>query len=126
MATALAAQLAQIAANSKSTLDLKAQKAAHSKSLIFEARVAAAQSFNNLYSICREGFDELCRLDARFTPFAHTLFSEQSRDEDRSQMTAAENAELDKRIDLFLRLVGGRVLLMPAVKAVEWLVRRFR
>ena len=126
MATALAAQLAQIAASSKSTLDLKAQRAAHSKSLIFEPRVAAAQSFQTLFNVCREGFDELCRLDARFAPFAATLFSEQSRDEDRDQMTAAENAKLDKRIDLFLRLVGGRVLLMPAVKAVEWLVRRFR
>ncbi|KAI1842646.1 hypothetical protein JX266_011108 [Neoarthrinium moseri] len=126
MATSLAAQLAQIAAGSKNTLDLKAQKAAHSKSLIFEARVAASQNYQTLYSICREGYDELCHLDARFASFASTLFSEQSQDEDRSQMSAAENAELDKRIDSFLRLVGGRLRLMPAVKAVEWLIRRFR
>ncbi|KAI0199602.1 armadillo-type protein [Astrocystis sublimbata] len=126
MATALAAQLAQIAANSNTTLDVKVQKAAHSKSLIFERRVAAVQSFQTLYGICREGFDELCQLDPRFIPFGTTIFSEQSQDEDRVQLTAAENVELDKRIDSFLRLAGARLRLMPAIKAIEWLIRRFR
>lgn len=126
MATSLAAQLAQIAANSKSSLNVKAQKAAHSKSLIFEPRVAATQSYQALYTICNEGFEELCQLDARFRTFALTLFSEQSQEEDRTQMTAAENAELDKKIEAFLRLVGSRLRLMPAIRAIEWLVRRFR
>ncbi|KAI1417626.1 hypothetical protein F5Y13DRAFT_201196 [Hypoxylon sp. FL1857] len=126
MTTALSAQLAQIAANSKSTLDVKAQKAAHSKSLIFEPRVAASQNFQTLYGICHQGFEELCRLDSRFVPFGSTIFSEQSQDEDRSQMTAAENAELDKKIESFLHLAGARLRLMPTIKAIEWLIRRFR
>lgn len=124
--SSLAAQLQQIAANSKSTLNTKAQKAAHSKSLIFEHRVAAGQSFQTVYTICHQGFEDLCRLDARFEQYASTLFSEQSQDEDRTQMTAAENAELDRRVDAFLRLIGGKLRLMPAIKAVEWLIRRFR
>ncbi|KAI1804376.1 hypothetical protein F4811DRAFT_520348 [Daldinia bambusicola] len=126
MTTALAAQLAQIAANSKSTLDIKAQKAAHSKSLIFEPRVAASQNFQTLYSICYQGFEDLCQLDSRFVPFGATLFSEQSQNEDRTQMNAAENAELDKKIDSFLHLAGARLRLMPTIKAIEWLIRRFR
>ncbi|KAI1396171.1 hypothetical protein F4819DRAFT_476152 [Hypoxylon fuscum] len=126
MASALSAQLAQIAANSKFTLDVKAQKAAHSKSLIFEPRVAASQNFQTLYGICYQGFEELCQLDSRFVPFRATIFSEQSQDEDRSQMTAAENAELDKKIDSFLHLAGARLRLMPTIKAIEWLIRRFR
>ncbi|KAI5863109.1 hypothetical protein GGS23DRAFT_568312 [Durotheca rogersii] len=126
MTTALAAQLAQIAANSKSTFDVKAQKAAHSKSLIFEPRVAASQNFQTLYNICRQGYDDLCELDSRFIPFGATLFSEQSQHEDRSQMAAAENAELDKKIGSFLLLAGARLRLMPAIKAIEWLIRRFR
>lgn len=126
MASSLAAQLAQIAANSKASLNVKAQKAAHSKSLIFEPRVAATQSYQALYTICHEGFEELCLLDARFKPFSLTLFSEQSQDEDRTQLTAAENGELDKKIEAFLRLVGSRLRLMPAIRAIEWLVRRFR
>ncbi|KAK5107521.1 hypothetical protein LTR62_001051 [Meristemomyces frigidus] len=126
MATALQQQLAAIAANSTHQLDLKAQKARHSKSLLFEPRDAASQTFDTIYQICIEGFEELCMLDARFGAFGRNLFSEQSKNEDRSQMTAAENTEVGKTVDSFLGLVGGRLLLKPAMKAVEWLVRRFR
>ena len=126
MATSLQQQLAAIAAKSQKSLDLKALKTRHGKSLLFEPRDAASQSFEVLYQICNEGFEELCMLDARFTPFARNLFSEQSKYEDRTQMTARENEELDKILDSFLGLVCARLLLKPAMKAVEWLVRRFR
>lgn len=126
MATSLAKQLAQIATNSKTTLDAKAQKAAHSKSLIWEPKVAATQSFQTLYPVCHEGFEELCGLDNRFAVFRASIFSEQSQGEDRTQLSEAENEELDRQVDSFLRLVGSRVRLMPAIKAIEWLVRRFR
>jgi U3 small nucleolar RNA-associated protein 10 len=65
-------------------------------------------------------------LDGRFLEFQRDVFSEQSKDEDRTQMTAAENSKLDERLEAFLGLVGGRLRLNPAVKAVEWLIRRFR
>jgi U3 small nucleolar RNA-associated protein 10 len=126
MASSLAAQLSQIAANSTNSLNIKAQKAAHGQSLIFEPRVAASQSFDTIYTLCHEGFQELCLLDGRFLEFQRDIFSEQSQEQDRTQMTAAQNAELDKRLEAFLGLVGGRLRLSPAVKAVEWLIRRFR
>ncbi|RDL40455.1 ARM repeat-containing protein [Venustampulla echinocandica] len=126
MATSLAAQLSKISANSTNSLNLKAQKAAHSKSLIFEPRVAASQSFDTIYILCHEGFQELCLLDGRFLEFQRDIFGEQSQTEDRVQMTAAENSELNKRLEAFLGLVGGRLRLTPAIKAVEWLLRRFR
>lgn len=126
MATTLAAQLAQVAANSKSTLNVKAQKAAHSKSLIWEPRVAASQTYQALYKICFQGFEELCQLDARFARFQSTIFSEESQEQDRTQLNKAENEELDRQVDAFLRLVGGRLRLMPAIKSIEWLIRRFR
>ncbi|OAA53811.1 ssu processome component [Niveomyces insectorum RCEF 264] len=126
MTTSLAAQLAQIAAKSKISLDLKAQRSAHSKSLLFEPRVAAAQTLPSVFAICRDGFDELCQLDERFVPFGQTLFSELSQDQDRTQLNAAENAELDRRIESFLRLSGGKLRLTPAIKSIEWLIRRFR
>ncbi|KAF2143435.1 uncharacterized protein K452DRAFT_307562 [Aplosporella prunicola CBS 121167] len=124
--TSLQQQLAAIAATSTHQLDLKAQKAAHGKSLLFEAKIAASQDFNTVYQICHEGFQELCLLDPRFAAFAQNLFSEQSKTEDRTQMTAEENKELDVVIESFLGLVSARILLKPAVKAVEWLIRRFR
>ncbi len=126
MTTSLAAQLAHISAQSKSTLDVKAQKAAHSKSLIFEPRVATGQSFQTIFALCHEGFEELCQIDGRLSQFSSTLFSEQSQDEDRTQMTAAENAELDKQIEAFLQLSASRLRLLPAIKSIEWLIRRFR
>ncbi|KAK3375123.1 hypothetical protein B0H63DRAFT_452930 [Podospora didyma] len=126
MASSLAAQLAQIASSSRSSLNTKTLKVAHAKSLIFEARDAAGQSFPEIYSLCNEGFEELCHLDPRFAPYGATLFSDQSQDADRIQMSADENAALDRRVKSFLHLVGGRLRLMPAIKAVEWLIRRFR
>lgn len=126
MASSLSQQLAQIAANSVDSLNLKAQKAAHSKSLLFEPRVAASQTFDNLYIICHHGFHELCQMDSRFSEFQKDLFSSQSQDEDRTQMSTARNHELDQRIESFLGLIGGYLRLKTAIKALEWLIRRFR
>ena len=126
MATALASQLGQVRSQSTNPLDLKAQKKAHSRSFLFEPSVAASQDFESLYQLCHEGFQELCRLDPRFAGFAANLFSEQSKYEDREQMTAAQNQRLDVVLEDFLHLIGGKLLLKPAHKALEWLVRRFR
>lgn len=126
MTTALAAQLAQVRAITTNPLDLQAQKKAHSRSLLFDAKVAATQDFDSIYQICYEGFEELCHLDSRFSVFANSLFSEQSKREDRTQMTAAQNEQLDVVLEDFLGLVGSKLLLKPALKAVEWLIRRFR
>lgn len=126
MTSTLALQLAQIRVKSTNTLDLKAQKKAHSQSLLFEPRTAAAQDFDILYQLCHEGYIELCRLDPRFTDFSGTLFSEQSKLEDRTLMTESQNQRLDSVLEDFLGLVSCRLLLKPALQAVEWTVRRFR
>ena len=126
MATALASQLAQVRSQSTNPLDLKAQRKAHSRSFLFEPSVATSQDFESLYLLCHEGFQELCRLDPRFAGFATNLFSEQSKYEDREQMTAAQTQRLDVVLEDFLHLVSSKLLLKPAHKAVEWLVRRFR
>ncbi|OCK74942.1 hypothetical protein K432DRAFT_386511 [Lepidopterella palustris CBS 459.81] len=124
--TSLQKQLAAIAVQSTHQLDLKAQKTAHGKSLLFEPKVAASQTFDSIFQICYEGFQELCLLDSRFVAFSRNLFSEQSKSEERNQMTTKENQELDSVIESFLTLVSSRLLLKPALKAVEWPIRRFR
>ncbi|KAF2828264.1 hypothetical protein CC86DRAFT_320947 [Ophiobolus disseminans] len=126
MASALQKQLAAIAASSTHQLDLKAQKSAHGKSLLFEPRVAASQSFENVYLLCYEGYRDLCALDSRFLQFSKSLFSEQSKVEDRTQMNKEENKKLNAVLEAFITLVGPKLLLKPAQKTVEWLVRRFR
>lgn len=124
--TSLQKQLATIAASSTHQLDLKAQRTAHGKSLLFEPKVAALQSFDTIYAICYDGYRNLCAIDPRFLAFSRTLFSEQSKDEDRAQKNKADNDDLDKILESFITLVGPRLLLKPAEKALEWLVRRFR
>lgn len=126
MASSLAAQLAQVAAKSTNPLDLKAQRVAHSKSLLYEYKIAKSQDFDTLYQICNDAFQELCQLDTRFTEYERTLFSLQSKTEDRTEMTAAQNKELDVALESFMALVGGKLQLAPAIKALEWLIRRFR
>ncbi|QIW95823.1 hypothetical protein AMS68_001341 [Peltaster fructicola] len=126
MATALQQQLAVINARSTDQLNLKAQKARHSQSLLFEPREAGSQSFDTLFQICQEGFAELCQLDRRYAPFVRNLFAEDSVNTEREHMTATENKELDATIEQFLSLVSGKLLLRPAQKSVEWLVRRWR
>lgn len=124
--TSLQRQLAQIAAKSTHQLDLKARRQEHGKSLLFDAKFAVSQDFNVLYQICVEGFEELCQVDPRFTEFANTLFSEQSQVEEREQMTKLQNEELDHVLQAFLGLVSSRLLLKPAQKSVEWVLRRFQ
>lgn len=126
MSSALALQLGQIRAKSSNSLNLKAQGKAHSQSLLFEPRVAASQDFDTIYQVCYEGFRELCRLDPRFTRFSGNVFSEQSKQEDRTLMTESQNKRLDSILEAFLGLVGSRLWLKPAIQAVEWTVRRFR
>ena len=126
MTTALAAQLAQLRGQNTNPNDLKAQRQAHSQSLLFEPSHAVNQDFDSLYQFCLEGFEELCQLDSRFLQFAGSIFGEQSKHQDRNQMTKAQNEELNIVLDDFLCLVGARILLKPAIKAIEWMIRRFR
>jgi hypothetical protein len=125
-ATALARQLQKISEASTNTLNRRKLKLLHSTSLIFEPAHAATQDLDTIYSIALEGFNELCLLDQRFYAFERGLFSQSSKDVDRFLLTKDEVKELDSSIEAFLEIVSGRLLLKPAMKATEWLVRRFR
>lgn len=126
MATALQQQLAAISAKSTDQLNLKAQKQRHAKSLLFEPREAATQSFDTLFQICGEGFDDLCTLDARFRSFATNLFAPSSVEVERETLNKKENDDLNTVVEQFLGLICGRLLLKPALKCVEWLIRKWK
>jgi U3 small nucleolar RNA-associated protein 10 len=126
MATAFARQLREIAAHSTNELDLKARRNAHAASLLFEREIAVKQDWETLFQICVEGYRELCTLDARFREFETNLFSATSRSQDREQMNRAQNQDLDATILRCLHLLGPRLLLLPGLRALEWLVRRFQ
>lgn len=126
MVSSFALQLQAIASKSSNELDLKARRNAHAESLIFEKETAAKQDFETIYNICIEGFNELCQLDSRFHDFDRNLFAEQAKAQDREELTASQNEALDVVLKRCLMLLGSKILLKPALKALEWLVRRFR
>ncbi|KAF3125440.1 snoRNA-binding rRNA-processing protein utp10 [Orbilia oligospora] len=130
MASTLASQLQSLQKNRPSTLsstvDPKALRKLHSVSLLFTPEHAATQDFDTIYSICYEGFEELCSLDRRFAVFERSLFSEQGVTVDRDTLSKADNEKLDENVKSFLGLLGAWALVKSGVKALEWLVRRFR
>ncbi|EXJ87369.1 hypothetical protein A1O3_04328 [Capronia epimyces CBS 606.96] len=126
MTSTFAAQLRTIAANSTNELDLRARRDAHAESLIFDRAVAVKQDWETIYLICLEGFQELCLLDSRLREFELNLYSPQAKDQDREQLSRSQNEALGVVLERCLALLGSKVLLRPGIRAVEWLVRRFR
>ena len=126
MTSAFAAQLRTIAANSTNELDVRARRDAHAESLIFDRSVAVKQDWDTVFQICLEGFQELCLLDSRLREFEQNLYSPQAKDQDREQLSKTQNEALNVVLEQSLTLLGSKVLLRPGIKAVEWLVRRFR
>ncbi|KAI1620240.1 hypothetical protein EDD37DRAFT_171066 [Exophiala viscosa] len=126
MTSTFAAQLRTIAAHSTNELDLRARRDAHAESLIFERSIAVKQDWETVYQICVEGFRELCLLDSRLKEFEGNLYSPQAKDQDREQLSKAQNEALGVVLERCLALLGSKVILRPGLRAVEWLVRRFR
>ncbi|KAF3913084.1 hypothetical protein AA313_de0200393 [Arthrobotrys entomopaga] len=130
MASTLASQLQSLQKTRPSTLsstvDPKTLRKLHSVSLLFTPEHAATQDFDTIFSICHEGFEELCSLDRRFAVFERSLFSEQSVSIDRDVLGKEDNERLNENVKSFLGLLGAWALVKSGVKALEWLVRRFR
>lgn len=124
--TSLSDQLKAIGLKTASVaLDRKSRTKMHSRSLIYDAKTAAAQDYDYIYLVCLDGFEHLCQLDSRFTKFGATLFSETAVQTDRNVQPQDVVDALSRNIDAFLELVGPYWRLQPAVFATEWLVRRF-
>lgn len=82
MTTSLARQLQVIRSDTVATLD----KRKHEKvaSLLFDPGEAAEQSFDAVHSLGLNGLHGLMQIEPRFQMFEKTLFSETSKEIDRS------------------------------------------
>lgn len=121
--SSLSQQLSKLGGGS--TVDRAKKLKQHSRSLIYEPKVAQDQDYSFIHAIGVEGLRELVSLDSRFSQFENNLFSDTSIDVDRLVQTQEQNDQLDKGINAFLSLVAPFLMLTPAVKALEWLIRRF-
>lgn len=119
-------QLKSISDNAVSTVvDRKSRSKIHSRSLIFEPKIAATQDFELLYDIGLEGLEELITFNKKFQHFKSTLFHESTVNFDRNVQTAEMLLDINTNINNFLLLVSPLLNLNCSVKALEWLVRRF-
>ena len=124
--SSLSLQLKAIGKSNQSVaLDRKLRSKLHSRSLLFDQKTAATQDYDLIYLITSEGFEELCEIDSRFLKFRSTLFSETSVSMDRNVQEKDVVEMLDKNVNAFLSLAAPYYQILPAVKAMEWLVRRF-
>ncbi|XP_058059727.1 HEAT repeat-containing protein 1 homolog [Anopheles bellator] len=121
MTTSLAAQLQRLAApQSRGLVD--ARKTA---SILFEAKEAAAKDREVIFDIGASGLEELVQLNGAFAQFEETLFDKKSMDLQRSVENRELNAKLDQNIRKFFYHLSPYVMLQPAHKCLEWLIRRF-
>ena len=95
-------------------------------SFLFEEREAADIDSASILAIGRQGLEELKALDPVFSKFEASLFGERTIDLHRSQISQAQNDQLDANIRSFLRVLSPFFMTKAAHKALEWLVRKFR
>ncbi|CUM68169.1 uncharacterized protein PRCAT00005886001 [Priceomyces carsonii] len=112
--------------NASVAIDRKSRSRIHSRSLIFEPKVASTQDYDYIHQIGLEGFEELEEFEPRFRSFKETLFSQTSIDFDRNVQSKETIDNLNRTIDAFLKMIGPFYRMESAVKSLEWLVRRFQ
>ncbi|KAK9866983.1 hypothetical protein WJX84_002095 [Apatococcus fuscideae] len=123
MATALAEQLQQLTTRFG---DAASSQKVGKASLLFSPREAADIDLQTIYNIGLAGFEELCTINQNFKPFASTLFGRAGLTYDVDQHTIAELERLDISLVAFLQVLSDHFLLNGAIKALEFLIRRFR
>lgn len=124
--SSLSQQLKAVAdRNATVALDRKTRSKIHSRSLLFDRKTAAAQDYDSIFQIACEGLTELAEFDLRFEVFWNTLFADSSVAFDRNVQSADVLKQLDKNVNAFINLAAPYYLFGSALKALEWLVRRY-
>lgn len=107
-------------------LSFRSAHASQKPSLLFTSREAADLDIEAVFSLGVNGLEELKSMNAAFSKFEVTLFSESSKHFERSLQTKEANEQLDEDIERFLLCLSPYILLRPAQKALEWLIRAYR
>lgn len=126
MATSLARQLGQVRQNALETVSKNKVKQQQSLSVLFNKKDAVKTDLETIYDIAIDGLEKLVELNQSFLKFKTSLFSETSKQVDRTLQTAEENTILNSAIEEFLALLAPRLQLQCSLQALEWLIRRFR
>ena len=122
--TSLARQLERLAIPGQPSLRQLVSK--KRPSLLFDRREAADMDADTFFSLGRNGLEELIGIDHTFSQFEDSLFTESSKEFERSVQTPDVLVELDRNLSVFLRRISPYLLLKPAQKCLEWLVHAYR
>lgn len=118
--TSLQKQLASLAESTVNVTHLR------KASILFNEKEATSLPTETILSIGLNGLLELIKKEPRFLPFEKTLFDKSSVQFNRQLHTKEENKKLDESIGKFLTLLSPFLLLKPAQKAFEYLLRRYK
>ncbi|KAJ7607399.1 hypothetical protein FB45DRAFT_1135460 [Roridomyces roridus] len=125
MVSSLAAQLAKGASvNTTLLVDRSRRKAA--ESYLFTGREADQHDLDSIHALAVNAFIQLSALNGNLSRFEGPLFSDASRNTDRTLLSVEEATQLNASIEGFLALLGPLLIDAPTGKILEWLVRRFR
>ena len=126
MVSSLAAQLAQAASINAEFLSSRSGAKLSTTSYLFSSREAADHDLDAILALAQNGLAQLCAVDSVLSAVPQHLFSDSSRNTDRTLLPPDELAQLNKDLAMVLRLISPYLLQSSAAKIVEWLVRRFR
>lgn len=95
------------------------------KSILFNPKEAAEKDRETIFDIGYSGFEDLVQLNPSFLKFKSALFDKNARELQRSVEDEVVNQKLKEVIKKFLIHLSPYLLLQPAHKCLEWLIRRF-
>lgn len=121
MSTSLADQLRRLKTPQSTLLvDLKKRP-----SILFNPKEAAEKDRETIFDIGYSGFEDLIKLNPSFLQFESSLFDKNAREFQRAVENKEVNRQLKEVIKKFLIHLSPYLLLQPAQKCLEWLIRRF-
>lgn len=127
MVSSLAQQLAADASANAALLVSRSKKSSSStESYLFTSREASQHDLDSILALAQNGIAQLALLNPALSKRPRDLFSDSSREYDRTLVPKEEIIELDAEIGTVLRLVSPYLLQPPAAKIIEWLVRKYR
>ncbi|KAF6149893.1 hypothetical protein GIB67_008614 [Kingdonia uniflora] len=95
-------------------------------SIIYDPKQAADTDIDTIFTVAQSGLDALEQKDIRFGGYKKSLFSPKSKDSDRELMGIEENKRINESIASYLRLLSGELVLLSALKTLEYLIRRYK
>ena len=103
----------------------RATKFKKKTSFLFDAKEASDIDNETVFALALNGLDELKVLNSQFEQFETLLFGESTKYIERSLQSQEVNDNLDNNIKDYLRYLSPYILLKPAHKTLEWLIRRY-